>query len=296
MNQTKSSRIYPFLNLMCALCFSLGGILVKLVPWSSLAISSGRGLIAAVMLMIYMKLRHHKFVFNKSVLIGGCAVGFSSILYVVANKLTTAANAILIQYTAPVFLIFYIWFFMHEKPKKLDIIATAVISAGEICFFVDSLTAGGMAGNLLALLAGAIYAVVFMMKRFDGSDTLSSVLIGCVISGVVGLPWLVTETEFTPVTIGGILAIGVVQYGLGYLFMAEGLVGTPPLTASLISMVEPIINPILAAIVLHEMLSPVALVGAAVVIVSVLLYNIAQELMNSRPAAAESQPKGQKLS
>ncbi len=279
----KKSYIYPLLNLMCALFFSLGGTLVKLVPWSGMSVSSGRAIIATVMLILYMKLRKQKFVFNKAVLIGGCAIGFSSILYVVSNKLTTAANAILIQYTAPVFIIFYLWMFFREKPKKIDIAATVIISVGEICFFIDSLSVGGMTGNLLALLGGAIYAVVFMMKRFDGADTLSSVLVGFVICSIAGLPWLLSETEFTPVSIGGILAIGVVQYGLGYICMAEGLRGTPPLTASLISMVEPIINPIIAAVVLHEMLTPVALVGAAIVIVSVILYNIAQEKLKPKP-------------
>ncbi|MBQ4590462.1 MAG: EamA family transporter [Clostridia bacterium] len=278
----KPSYIYPLLNLMCAIFFSLGGTLIKLVPWSSMSISAGRAMIAAVMLLIYMKIRHHKIVLNKAVVIGGCAIGFSSILYVVSNKLTTAANAILIQYTAPVFIIFYIWLMFKEKPKKIDIIATIVISLGEICFFIDSLSVGGMLGNILALIGGAIYAVVFMMKRFEGADTLSSVLVGCLICSAAGLPWLVTETEFTPVSIGGILAIGIVQYGLGYICMAEGLMGTPPLTASLISMVEPIINPILAAIVLGELLTPMALVGAAIVIVSVILYNIAQEKLKPK--------------
>ena len=277
--KSNKSYIYPLLNLMCAIFFSLGGTLIKLVPWEAMSISAGRAMIAAVMLLFYMRVRKHRIVLNKAVIIGGCAIGFSSILYVVSNKLTTAANAILIQYTAPVFIIFYIWFLFREKPTKLDIAATIIISLGEICFFIDSLSVGGMLGNVLALIGGAIYAVVFMMKRFDGADTLSSVLIGCLICSVAGFPWLISETEFTPVTIGGILAIGVVQYGLGYICMAEGLMGTPPLTASLISMVEPIINPILAAIVLGELLTPMALVGAAIVIVSVILYNILQEKM-----------------
>ena len=277
--KSNKSYIYPLLNLMCAVFFSLGGTLIKLVPWEAMSISAGRAMIAAVMLLIYMRLRRHIIVLNKAVIIGGCAIGFSSILYVVSNKLTTAANAILIQYTAPVFIIFYIWLLFKEKPTKLDIAATVIISLGEICFFIDSLSVGGMLGNVLALIGGAIYAVVFMMKRFDGADTLSSVLIGCLICSVAGFPWLISETEFTPVTIGGILAIGIVQYGLGYICMAEGLMGTPPLTASLISMVEPIINPILAALVLGELLTPMALVGASIVIVSVILYNILQDRM-----------------
>ena len=277
--KSNKSYIYPLLNLMCAVFFSLGGTLIKLVPWEAMSISAGRAMIAAVMLLIYMRLRRHRIVLNKAVIIGGCAIGFSSILYVVSNKLTTAANAILIQYTAPVFIIFYIWLLFKEKPTKLDIAATVIISLGEICFFIDSLSVGGMLGNVLALIGGAIYAVVFMMKRFDGADTLSSVLIGCLICSVAGFPWLISETEFTPVTIGGILAIGIVQYGLGYICMAEGLMGTPPLTASLISMVEPIINPILAALILGELLTPMALVGASIVIVSVILYNILQDRM-----------------
>lgn len=277
--KSNKSYIYPLLNLMCAVFFSLGGTLIKLVPWEAMSISAGRAMIAAVMLLIYMRLRRHRIVLNKAVIIGGCAIGFSSILYVVSNKLTTAANAILIQYTAPVFIIFYIWLLFKEKPTKLDIAATVIISLGEICFFIDSLSVGGMLGNVLALIGGAIYAVVFMMKRFDGADTLSSVLIGCLICSIAGFPWLISETEFTPVTIGGILAIGIVQYGLGYICMAEGLMGTPPLTASLISMVEPIINPILAALILGELLTPMALVGASIVIVSVILYNILQDRM-----------------
>lgn len=277
--KSNKSYIYPLLNLMCAVFFSLGGTLIKLVPWEAMSISAGRAMIAAVMLLIYMRLRRHRIVLNKAVIIGGCAIGLSSILYVVSNKLTTAANAILIQYTAPVFIIFYIWLLFKEKPTKLDIAATVIISLGEICFFIDSLSVGGMLGNVLALIGGAIYAVVFMMKRFDGADTLSSVLIGCLICSVAGFPWLISETEFTPVSIGGILAIGIVQYGLGYICMAEGLMGTPPLTASLISMVEPIINPILAALVLGELLTPMALVGASIVIVSVILYNILQDRM-----------------
>lgn len=278
---SKKGVLYPALILCCALCFSLGGVLIKLVPWSSMSVSSGRGLIAAVELAIYMKLRRHKFVINRATIIGGCAIGFSSILFTMANKLTTAANAVLIQYTAPIFIMFYVWIFFRERPKLLDIAATVVISAGVVCFFLDSIGGGGMAGNLIALLDGAVYAVVFLMKRFDGSDTVSSVLIGCLISGVCGFPWLIQETVFTPQAILGILAIGLIQFGAGYTFMAEGLVGTPPLTASLISMVEPVISPILAAIVIKEMLSPLAIFGAVVVIAAVIVYNI----LSSRSAA-----------
>lgn len=272
--KSRSNATYPLLVLCGALLFSLGGVLVKRVPWSSMAISGCRSLIAAAEIALYMKLRHHPFVFNRSVLLGGVSMAATSILYVFANKLTTAANAVLIQYMAPVFIIFMIWAIFREPPSFIDIGATVVITLGVVCFFLESLSGGGLLGDLLALGAAATYAVVFMMRRFHGSDTLSSVLLGCLIGGGVGLPWLLTEPAVDQSSLFGILLLGLLQFGGGYLCMAEGLRGTPPLTASLISMVEPIANPILVALVVHETIGPLAMAGAVVVVVGVVVYNI----------------------
>lgn len=268
---------YPLLILCCAICFSLGGVMVKLVPWEGIAISSGRSIIGAAVLAVYMKLRRHKFVFNRSVFIGGCAIGLSGTTYIIANKLTTAANAVVIQYTAPVFIIFYMWLFWREAPKKLDIAATFLIFGGILLMFTDSLGGGKLAGDLVALLSGAIYAGVFLMKKMEGADNLSSVLVGCIIAAVIGLPWLVRESDFSPSVMGAIFIIGAVQFAGGYIFMAEGLMGTPPLTASLISMVEPVINPVLASIFLHEGLSPIAIVGIILVIGTVAVYTVLKD-------------------
>lgn len=264
---TNSSRFSPFLVLCAALCFSLGGVLVKLVPWGAMSISAARSVIAGTEILIYMKIRGHKLVFNRSVLLGGAAMGLTSTLYVVANKMTAAANAILLQYTAPVFIIFLMWIIFGEKPGITDIVTTVILSFGVVLFFIDSIEAGGMIGNILALSSGVTYALVFMMKRFEGSDTLSSVFFGCVIGAVIGLPWLFGENEFTFASVGGVFLIGLVQFGLAYICMAEGLMHTHPLTASLISMIEPVLNPILAAIVIHERLGTLSLIGAAIVIV-----------------------------
>ncbi len=270
----KSKFLSPFLVFCAAVCFSLGGLLVKLVPWHSLSIGCARCAIAALELLVYMKIKKHPIRLNRSVLIGGVAIGATSTLYVIANKLTTAANTILLQYTAPVFIILLSWLIFAEKPDKIDVGATVVLSFGVVLFFLDSISSGGMLGNLLALASGVTYAVMFMMKKFDGSDTLSSVLIGCIIGVLVGLPWIVRETDFSLPAVGGVLVIGLVQFGLAYICMAEGLQKTPALTASLISMIEPILNPILAAIVLSEKLGTLALIGALIVIGGVLVYNI----------------------
>ena len=272
------SRFAPLLVLAGAIFFSLGGILVKSVPWHPMSISSARCILAAIEMIVYMKLRKQKYVFNKSTVLGGFCLTMTGTLFVIANKLTTAANAILLQYTAPVFIIFLMWAFFHEKPDKVDVGATAVIFIGVVLFFLDSLSGGGgmmgTIGMILALLSGVSYAGVFMMKQFPGSDTLSSVLTGDFMGAIIGLPWLVRETEFTPQALTGVILVGAVQFGLGYLCMAEGLRGTPPLTASLISMVEPILNPVLAALVIRELPGPLSFVGAVIVIGGIAIYNV----------------------
>lgn len=279
---TKQKNIYPLLVLAAALLFSFGGFLIKLTPWNPLAVSSGRSLVAALEILIYMKLRGHKPVLNKAVLIGGAAMGLSSTFYVTANKLTSAANAILIQFTAPIFIILFMWLIFKVKPGKLDITATAVLFSGMVLFFLESLSGHGLLGNVMALLAGITYALVFMMKQFDGADTVSSVFVGCIIAGVLGLPWLVTEPNLTPVSVAGIVVIGLFQFGAPYICLAEGLKGTPPVTASLISMIEPILNPILAAIVVHERLGVLSLIGAAIVIAGSLIYNVLKGYLDQR--------------
>ena len=261
--------------LAAAILFSLGGMLVKLVPWHPMAISCARSAIGGAELYLYMKLRGHRLILNRAVLLGGFAMGATSMLYVVAAKLTTAANAILLQYTAPVFIIFFMWAIFKVKPTKLDIGATAVLFCGVVLFFLDSLGGGGMAGNLIALCAGVTWALVFMMKQWDGADNLSSVFFGCVFCVAVGLPWMFSASvEWTAPAIAGILVIGIFQFGAAYICMAEGLGTTPPLTASLVSMIEPVLNPIWVAVFVHEKIGALSLIGAAIVIAGTVVYNV----------------------
>ena len=285
---TKQKNFYPLLVLAAALLFSFGGFLLKLVQWHPMAVSAGRSSVAAVEILIYMAIRRHKLVINKAVLLGGAAMGLSSTFYVLANRFTTAANAILIQFTAPIFIILFMWMIFKVRPGKLDITATVILFAGMVLFFLESLSGDGMLGNVMALLSGITYALVFMMKQFDGSDTVSSVFVGCVIATVLGLPWLFQETAFSAASVGGMILIGLIQFGAPYICLAEGLVGTPPVAASLISMIEPVLNPILAAIVVHERLGVLSLIGAAIVIVGSLIYNVLKEYLSQRETKTET--------
>ncbi len=275
--QVKTSHLGVSFFVISALCFSLGGVLVKSVPWGVMSLCGARSLLAAIEIFIYMKIRRHRLVIDKSTVFCGLAMTLQGLLYILANRMTTAANAIVLQYTAPIFIILFTWLLFREKPTKLDVGAVFVILFGVVLFFIDSISGGGMAGNVIAVVSGVAYSFVFMMKKFPGSDSLSSVFIGCLFGAVVGLPFVFGESDFSGGVIVGVLLIGLVQFGLAYICIAEGLNSVAPLTASLISMIEPVLNPILAAVVLHEYLGVMAFVGAAVVIGGVCVYNVLKE-------------------
>lgn len=259
---------------LAAVLYSIGGLFIKLIPWGGMAINGGRTAVALVVIGLYLKLTGHRPKMNLWVLVGALAVCGTNILFSIANKLTTAANAIVLQFTAPIFVILFSILLFGKRPQKLDLLACGLVLGGVLLFFVDSLSAGGMLGNILALLSGVSYAGVFMMNDMPDSDAISSVFWGDVISAVVGLPFLGYEAEFTPNVLAPLLVLGIFQVGAAYILLTEGLKTTPPVTASLVSGIEPVLNPILVAVFYHEMIGPIALVGAMVVVGSVVLYNV----------------------
>ena len=263
-----------FLVLVAAALFSIGGLCIKMVPWSPLAINGARSLISVLVLAVYLKMKKHKIVVNPAVLFGAVCMTGTTTLYCAANKLTTAANAIVLQFTAPIFVILLLWMIKKEKPKKIDILACMVVFSGIICFFVDGLLVGNMLGNLVAVLSGVCYAGVFMMNSFEKSDALSSVFLGHGLFAVTGIGFVFKETDFSGQAIVGILLLGIFQMAIAYIFMSKGLEQVSPVTASLSTAIEPILNPLLVAIFWREIISPLSLVGAAIVVVGVIGYNL----------------------
>ncbi len=265
--------LFVFLS---ALFFSIGGLFMKLIPWNGLAINSARNVFSVLVLAAFFRIRRHKLVINRTVLIGALAIVGTNILYSLANKLTTAGNTIILQFTAPIWVMVFSSLLLKKKPGRLDLVAAAFVFAGVICFFVDSLSSGHLTGDLLALLSGIFYAGVFMMNAREDSDSLSSVLVGMVLNVLTGLPFLIREQPFSAGmdVWGPVLILGFFQLGLAYVFLTEGLVITPPVTASLISGIEPVLNPLLVAVFYGEMLTPLSLVGAAIVFLSVIGYNL----------------------
>ena len=265
--------------LAAALLFSLGGLGIKLIPWAPLAINGARNTIATLVIGLYLLKIKHKIVINASVLIGAASMCATTTLFVIANKTTTAANAIVLQFTAPVFLILIMWALYRERPTKLDIIACVAVLAGISCFFIDGLRAGGMLGNVLALVSGATYAGVFMMNALPGSDSLSSILIGQIVSALIGLPYLFQVRDFAASTLVAVLLMGVFQLAVAYIFLSIGLQHTSPVTASLTTGIEPILNPLWVALFYHEKVTPLSFVGGIIVVGAIVIYNVKKAQM-----------------
>lgn len=259
---------------LAAVLYSIGGLCMKVIPWNGMAINGGRTAIALVVIGLYLWIVKHPLRFNRWVLVGALCVFGTNALFSVANKMTTAANAIVLQFTAPIFVMLFSLAFFRRKPTKLDVAACAVVFGGIVFFFVDSLTMGGGLGNVLALISGISYAGVFMMNDMPNSDAISSVFWGDVLSAMTGLPFLFRETDFSAGPIISLLVLGVFQVAVAYILLTIGLKTTPSVTASLVSGIEPVLNPILVAVFYGETMGAMALVGAGIVIIGVVGYNV----------------------
>ena len=180
------------------------------------------------------------------------------------------------------------WLVFKERPKRLDVITCVAVFGGVACFFLDSLGSGSFLGDALALLSGVCYAGVFMMNKFPGGDPLFATILGQALGALIGFPWLIQETQFTGVALASALALGVFQLGIAYMFFTTGIRYAPPVSACLVAGIEPILNPVLVAVVLGEMISPLSLVGGAIVFLSIMAYNVLsarQEKQAERKAA-----------
>lgn len=257
-----------------SMLYSIGGLFIKMVPWNAMSINAGRNFIAACVIGIYLLLTHQKLRMNRSILLGAVAYLGSQALFAAATKMTTAANAIVLEFTAPVFVILFTLIFWKRKPDKVDILACIAVFAGVTCFFLDSLEVGGTAGNLIALASGVTTAVFFLLRDMPDSDPISSVFWGEILCVLVGMPFVAQETDFSMAAVGCVLILGFFQVGIAYILMCIGLKTTPALTASLTNALEPIFNPVWVAIFWDEKLSWLALVGGIIVIGSIVCYNV----------------------
>ena len=271
MKERNRSVLFVFL---ASVCFSTGGLFIKLIPWNALAINGARNLIGALVIGSYLLITRRRIVFSRRVLIGALSMIGVTTFFVLANKMTTAANTIVLQFTAPVFVIIFMAVLYRQKPGKADLTVCFLVLLGVILFFVDGIRAGNLAGNLLAVLSGVCYAGVFMMNTGRNADAISSCFLGQLAAGLLFAPLCFRETDFSLPVLLPVLALGVVQVGVAYILFSIGIRNTPPVTASLITGMEPIMNPLLVAAFYGETITALSVAGSIIVVCSILAYNL----------------------
>lgn len=262
--------------LAAASLFSTGGIFIKLLPWAGLSINGIRCFISAAVFGSYMFFTRRTLKINLPTLLGAAAMIGTTTFYNIATKLTTAGNAIVLEYTAPVFIILISYFFFKKKPSKSDLIATAAVLFGIFWFFLDTLSAGHATGNFLGLCAGLSCGILYTIKLNPKADLASLTFLGLLASAIICSPSVLTETVFTPEIMVILMFLGIFQLGVGYIFFFQGLSRCAPVPAVLAGSLEPILNPIWVALFYGEIISPVAMPGVIVILGTVLVYNLYQ--------------------
>lgn len=261
------------LVLAAALC-SIGGVCIRGVPWSPMAINGARNAVAALVTGAYLVACGRRPRWNGAVARGALSLALTTNLYVFATKLAGAANAVLLMYTAPIFVLLFLWLRGGQRPTRPALTACALVFAGIVCLVADGLSAGTLAGNLFGLASGIAYAGVFLVNTEPAGDAVSSWFFGQLASAALGVPFVFLEHEFGARALGCVLALGVFQLGLSYVLMARGLACTPPVTASLVTAIEPILTPVWVALAYGETLSGAVCAGAVLVVGAVAYYNL----------------------
>lgn len=258
------------LMVVCAVLWSSGGIFIKLISWSPLLIAGARSIIAAAVLGLYMlykkvPIRICRYSIGAGIGLCGCCTFF-----VVANKFTTAANAIVLQYAAPIFILLMTAFIFKEKLRKKEIIVVAITMAGIVLFFFDQLSPGNVLGNLFAILAGIFLALMFVMVGRGGDDDsirMTGILLAHCLTAVIGIPiGIIGTSSASGMEILYIVILGIFQLGIPYVLYAVASKDCSPLACSLIGMLEPLLNPVWVAIFVGEIPGIFAFVGAVIII------------------------------
>ena len=262
------------LVLLGAIAFSLGGVFIKFIPWNPIAINGGRCIFSSMVIAAYLYFSGHIVKINKTVLLGALCVGSMMLCYVASIKLTSAANAIVLEYTAPIFVIILEAFLFHREIRKIDIIICQLVFLGIGIVMIDGLGKGHVAGDLIALASGVFYALTIMLNEFENGDSLSSVLLGHILMAIIGLPFIFRETDFSASTLLLVAALGIFQAGAGYTLLSVGLKYADPISGSLIASIEPVLNPILVSLFYHEHMGINTIIGGLIVIVSIVVYNV----------------------
>ena len=246
--------------------WSFGGLFIKFVDLSPMAITGLRSLGASLVLLIYLK--RPKWHWKPYFIIGVASYVAMMIMYVIAIRLTTAANAIFLQFTAPIYVIILGYFILNEKINRFDILTMLVIFSGMILFFIDELTLGGLWGNLLALGAGICLAIITILFRKEKKSAVDLVFFGNIVTSIICLQFIYEGyTGYSKIDSIIMILVGVFQLGIPYVFYTIALRTVSAIDAILLCMIEPILNPLWVYLFLGEPVGKWSFFGGALVLI-----------------------------
>ena len=264
----KISSAYLML-IIAAFLWSLGGLFIKLVDLSPIIIAGIRSLGAAVVFIFYIK--KPKWYWGKYFIGGILFYSSMVILYVVSIRLTTAANAIFLQFTAPLWVVIFGYFILKETVSKFDILAMLFIFLGMGLFFIDDLTFYGFWGNIMALVSGICFALVTVLIRKEKDYAFEIVLFGNLITALICFPFILEGFGgSSKLDLLIIFALGVFQLGIPYLLYTKALKYVKAIDAILTGMIEPVLNPIWVFLFIGEVIGEWAFIGGLMVLIGSL--------------------------
>lgn len=253
-----------------ALIWSSGGLAIKLVSLHPMALTGVRSALSALTLALIFR-KNLSFAFTPA---RACAaISYAGLLIsnVAATKMTTSANAILLAYTAPVYVALLAPRLLGEKTRPSDWLFIAAVLAGMVLFFLDQLSAQGLLGNFVAVGSGLCYvAFTLSMRAQKDASPVESVLLGHGLTALVGLPFLIHGLPSAEGWLG-LLYLGVLQQGVSLALYVWCIKRLGALEAILIMTLEPILNPVWVALGVGELPGPWATIGGLVVLGAVTL-------------------------
>jgi drug/metabolite transporter (DMT)-like permease len=261
---------------LCAVLWSTSGLFIKLIDWHPIVIAGARSGIAALFMLGVRAARQKKAGAGSeggglALWAGGFAYGATMILFVIANKLTASANAILLQYSAPVWAAVLGWALIKEKPRWDHWGALGLVMGGLFLFFRDSLAGGSPEGDCIAVASGVCFGAnsVFMRLR-KGGDPADTMLLAHLITLAFSAPFFfIYPPALAAPGIAAILFMGIIQIGCASLLFSYGIIRVRAVQAMLTAIVEPVLNPVWVLLATGEKPSPSALLGGGIIVAAV---------------------------
>ena len=275
------SRIVSRLQLFAAaFLFSTGGAAIKACTLSSWQVASLRSGIAAAALWIMLPAARRGWTWRT--LVSALAYAATLVLFVLANKLTTSANAIFLQSSGPLYMLALGPMVLKEPVRRIDILVMAMVGAGAAMLFgggerVAATAPNPAAGNILAALSGFTWALTITSLRWfgkhdpQGDAAGATVIAGNIIAFGFALPFGLPIVRIAPVDAFVLLYLGVFQIGLAYFLLTRSIRHVPGLEASTLLLVEPVFNPVWSWFLHSERPGPAALIGGAIIMSATLL-------------------------